>query len=161
MHETPGRPKGEFRSAQHEGTPVKLRRFYIVGFATLMVFDALAQLCIKFAGMHALPLEPSAAWLLRVFGQPWVYGALLGYGGAFVTWMTLLQRAPIGPAFAASHLEIVAALGLSAWLLGERIGPLQALGTLMIFAGIVCLAFGEAQETAPAAEAQPLAAPSS
>lgn len=129
---------------------MKLARFYLCGFATLMVFDALAQFCVKFAGEQALPLEASPAWLLRVFGQPWIYGALLGYGGAFVTWMTMLQRAPIGPAFAASHLEIVVVLLLSALWLGERISALQVLGALLIFAGIVCLAFGEADEAAGA-----------
>src|SRR3989442_10264020 len=48
-------------------------------------------------------LEFSTAWLARVFGQPWIYGAFVGYIGAFFSWMTLLKRAPIGPAFAASH----------------------------------------------------------
>lgn len=147
---------------------MKLQRFYAIGFGALMAFDALAQFSVKFAGTHALPLEASPAWLLRVLGQPWIYGALLGYAGAFVTWMTLLQRAPIGPAFAASHLEIVAVLALSALWLGERIAPLQIVGALMIFAGIVCLAFGEAAEADPADQAaatptaeQPAAAPSS
>ena len=123
-----------------------LRWFYGIGFAVLMAFDTLAQLSFKLAGEHALPLELSLPWLLRVFGQPWVYGALLGYAGAFFTWMTLLQHAPIGPAFAASHLEIVAVLALSGWLLGERIGPLQCVGAAMIFAGIVCLALSESHE---------------
>jgi drug/metabolite transporter (DMT)-like permease len=129
----------------------RLARFYVVGFGVLMAFDTLAQISFKLAGEHALPLELSVPWLLRVVGQPWVYGALLGYAGAFFTWMTLLKHAPIGPAFAASHLEIVAVLGLSAWLFGERVGALQLLGAALIFAGIVCLAFSEArQPPAPA-----------
>lgn len=139
---------------------MKLARFYLAGFAALMVFDTLAQFCVKFAGAQALPLEASPGWLLRVFSQPWIYGALLGYCGAFVTWMTLLQRAPIGPAFAASHLETVVVLLLAALWLGERISALQGLGALMIFAGIVCLAFGEAAEAGLAAPGQPAAASS-
>ncbi len=132
---------------------MRIGRFYVVGFGLLVLFDTLAQLSIKFAGDHALPLEASPAWLLRVLSQPWVYGALLGYLGAFVTWMTLLQHAPVGPAFAASHLEIVAVLALSALVLGERIGPLQWAGAAMIFAGIVCLGVSEVREPAPAAGA--------
>ena len=65
------------------------------------------------AGNAALPLEFSVDWLARVFGQPWIYGAFVGYIGAFFSWMTLLKRAPIGPAFAASHLEILSVLALS------------------------------------------------
>mgnify|MGYP000547070158 CR=1 FL=1 len=61
-----------------------------------------------------MPLEFSPAWLVRVFGQPWIYGAFVGYIGAFFTWMSLLKHAPIGPAFAASHLEIITVLATDA-----------------------------------------------
>ncbi|MDB5850412.1 MAG: EamA family transporter [Rhodoferax sp.] len=127
------------------------RRFYVIGFLVLMAFDTLAQLSFKVAGDHALPLEFSPAWLARVFGQPWIYGAFIGYVGAFFTWMTLLKHAPIGPAFAASHLEIVSVLVLSALLFGEHIGWQQMLGGLFILAGIVCLAFSEEEAGAPEA----------
>lgn len=120
-----------------------MRRFYVIGFAVLMAFDTLAQLSFKYAGLQALPLEFSPQWLARVFGQPWIYGALVGYAGAFFTWMRLLQRAPIGPAFAASHLEIISVLLVSNWLFGESIGAAQLAGGALILAGIVCLAVSE------------------
>jgi drug/metabolite transporter (DMT)-like permease len=129
--------------------PGGLGRFYVVGFSALMAFDTLAQLSFKAAGMHALPLEPTPAWLLRVFGLPWIYGAFVGYLGAFFTWMTLLKHAPIGPAFAASHLEIVSVLLLSSWWFGEHIGRYQLLGSALIIAGIVCLAVSESEAAAP------------
>lgn len=121
-----------------------MRRFYLIGFLALMAFDTLAQISFKYAATQALPLEFSVDWLLRVFGQPWIYGAFVGYIGAFFAWMTLLQHAPIGPAFAASHLELVSVMVLSVWLFDERIGPWQVAGALAIVAGIVCLALGEA-----------------
>lgn len=123
-----------------------MRRFYLFGFLVLMAFDTLAQLSFKQAGDAALPLELSPAWLLRVFGQPWIYGAFVGYIGAFFTWMTLLRHAPIGPAFAGSHLEILSVLALSHWLFGERIGWPQIVGCLFIMAGIGCLAMSETRE---------------
>ncbi|WP_295853284.1 EamA family transporter [uncultured Xylophilus sp.] len=131
-----------------------MKRFYLIGFAVLMAFDTLAQISFKLAGEHALPLEFGAAWLARVFGQLWIYGAFVGYVGAFFTWMTLLQRAPIGPAFAASHLEIVSVLAVSVWLFGETIGWPQMLGGLLIVAGIACLAVSETVD-----EASPPVAP--
>ncbi|MEO7115345.1 MAG: EamA family transporter [Caldimonas sp.] len=121
----------------------RLGRFYVVGFLVLMVFDALAQICVKLAGEQALPLELSAGWLTRLLIHPWVYGAVVGYLGAFFTWMTLLKHAPIGPAFAASHLEVVVVLILSHSLLGEHIGTVQIVGATLILSGIVCLAFSE------------------
>ena len=125
-----------------------MKRFYIIGFLLLMGFDTLAQLSFKMAGDSALPLELSWAWLSRVFSQPWIYGAFIGYIGAFFSWMTLLKHAPIGPAFAASHLEIVSVLLLSVWLFNESIGWPQVVGTLFIVAGIVCLALSETAEDA-------------
>lgn len=130
-----------------------MRRLYLVGFPLLMAFDTLAQLCFKLAGDGALPVEANLAWVLRVLAQPWVYGAILGYIGAFFTWMSLLKHAPIGPAFAASHLEVVSVLLLSAWLLHEPVGPLHLLGAVLIVAGIVCLGVAESDDPHAPAEA--------
>ena len=122
------------------------KRFYFIGFLVLMAFDTLAQLSFKKAGDSALPLEFTPSWLWRVFGQPWIYGAFVGYIGAFFTWMSLLKRAPIGPAFAASHLEIISVLAISHYLFNEQIGWPQIVGCLFIVAGIVCLAISETKE---------------
>ncbi|MGE7139230.1 DMT family transporter [Luteibacter sp. NPDC031894] len=120
-----------------------MRRFYVFGFLLLMAFDTLAQLSFKLAGIHALPVAADLAWLSRVFGQPWIFGALAGYVGAFFTWMSLLKHAPIGPAFAASHLEMVSVMLLSAWLLHEPLTLARLAGAALIVAGILCLGAAE------------------
>jgi drug/metabolite transporter (DMT)-like permease len=130
--------------------------FYLVGFALLMGFDTLAQISFKYAGTHALPVTADMAWVLRVFGAPWVYGAVIGYVGAFFTWMSLLKHAPIGPAFAASHLEVVSVMLLSVWLFDEHLTLPRVLGAIAIVAGIVCLGFAESREHEPDAEAGPV-----
>lgn len=134
-----------------------MRRLYLIGFPLLMAFDTLAQLSFKMAGSHALPVEANLAWLLRVFGHPWIYGALIGYIGAFFTWMSLLEHAPIGPAFAASHLEVVSVMLLSAWLFHEPLTLARVAGALLILAGIACLGVAESREGAAAAR-EPVAA---
>jgi drug/metabolite transporter (DMT)-like permease len=121
------------------------RRFYVVGFGILMSFDTLTQVSLKLASNHAGEFRPAFAYLLDVLRQPWIYSAAAGYLGAFVTWMTLLKRSPVGPAFAASHLEVVAVLVLSALLFNERLGSLQAVGCACIILGIVCLAVSESK----------------
>ncbi len=128
-----------------------MRRFYLIGFLVLMSFDTIAQLSFKLAGEQALPLEMSWAWLGRVFGQPWIYGAFIGYLGAFFAWMLLLRHAPIGPAFAASYLEIVAVMLASAYLFGDTIGWAQVVGTVFILGGIGCLALSESSSSAASA----------
>lgn len=120
-----------------------LARFYLVGFLVLVCFDSLAQVCFKLTANHAMPPAADVAWLLRVFSSPWAYAAIACYIGAFVTWMTLLQHAPIGPAFAASHLEVISVMALSVVLFNEHIGTPQLIGSTLIIAGIVCLAFSE------------------
>jgi drug/metabolite transporter (DMT)-like permease len=118
-------------------------RFYVSGFALLLAFDTVVQLSFKYAGAHAFPPEASWAWVVRIFGQPWIYIALVGYVGNFFTWMSLLKHAPIGPAFAATHLDVVTVMFASAWLFHEALTPMRLLGAGVIALGIVCLAFAE------------------
>lgn len=47
-----------------------MKRFYILGFLSLIFFDTLAQVSFKYASIHAEPLAMDVAWLARVFGHP-------------------------------------------------------------------------------------------
>ncbi|MDR1488967.1 MAG: EamA family transporter [Desulfovibrio sp.] len=123
-----------------------MKRFYIIGFLTLMAFDTLAQISFKYTAMDAEPLTFDAAWFLRILGNPWVYGALCGYLGAFVIWMSLLRHAPVGPSFAASHLELVSVAFFSVWLFNEPLTVPKIAGGLLILLGVLCLAKGEEKE---------------
>lgn len=84
-------------------------------------------------------------WLVRVLETPWVYGAIIGYLGAFAIWMTLLRHAPVGPAFAASHLDVVGVLMISVPLFSESLSMAQMLGAMLVIAGVVCLAQSESE----------------
>lgn len=126
-----------------------MKRFYIIGFLILMSFDTLAQICFKSASMYAMPLDFDLAWLARLFSKPWVYGAILGYIGAFFTWMTLLKYAPVGPSFAASHLEIISVTLFSVWIFNEPLNTYKVLGGILILLGVLCLARSEGDD-APA-----------
>ncbi|MBF7687868.1 DMT family transporter [Acinetobacter rathckeae] len=122
-----------------------MRLFYLVGFSVLMLFDTLAQVSFKLASNHAMPLTFDVPWLLRVFGNVWIYGALIGYIGSFFTWMTLLEKAPIGPAVAASHIELVSVTLLSVWLFNEPLTAFKVCGMALIVIGVLFLAKGEAK----------------
>jgi len=86
-------------------------------------------------------------WLLTVSHNLWLYGAVAGYLGAFVAWMTLLKHAPVGPAFAASHIGLVAVLAISVAYLGEHLTSMQVVGALCIVLGIVFLSLSEARHS--------------
>ena len=124
---------------------MKKHHFYAVGFGVLMLFDTLTQVSIKLASSHAGAFDMSLDWVLAVARNPWVYGAVAGYVGAFVAWMTLLEHAPVGPAFAASHLGVVAVLVISVVFFAERFTGMQVLGALSIILGIVFLSLSEAR----------------
>lgn len=128
-----------------------MRRFYLIGFLVLVSFDTFAQVCFKLTANHAMPPEATLDWVWRLLSTPWVYCAIACYVGAFLTWMTLLEHAPIGPAFAASHLEVISVMALSVVLFGEKIGTPQLVGSALIIAGIVCLAISETDAEKPPA----------
>ena len=121
------------------------KKFYVFGFIALIVFDTFSQICFKMAAIEAKPFLIEVEWLIRALQTPWVYGAIIGYLGAFIIWMTLLRHAPVGPAFAASHLEVVGVMVISAPLFGEALSISQILGAMLVVAGVVCLAQDETQ----------------
>lgn len=126
---------------------MKKRYFYAIGFGVLIVFDTLTQVSIKLASTQAGAFVMKPEWLLAVSHNLWLYGAVAGYLGAFVAWMTLLKRAPVGPAFAASHLGLVAVLVISVAYFGEHLTTMQLVGALSIVLGIVFLSLSEAKQS--------------
>jgi multidrug transporter EmrE-like cation transporter len=122
-----------------------MTQFYLIGFFVLMIFDTMAQIGFKLAASHAdvphvLDFAVIISWIIQVMSKHWIYFSLAGYVGAFITWMTLLKHAPIGPAFAASHLEIVSVMIISVIFFHEKLTVLQVVGSLLILGGIFVLA---------------------
>lgn len=114
-------------------------RFFLFGFGLLLLFDTSAQVCLKLAAEAAAPFVLDAHWVGRALQTPWLYAAIGSYLGAFFSWMGLLERAPVGPAFAASHLDVVSVLVISAILFREPIGMPQLIGSACICFGILFL----------------------
>jgi drug/metabolite transporter (DMT)-like permease len=113
------------------------------GFVLLITIDTFVQVAFKFAGESALPVSFDVAWLLRLIQEPWLFAALAGAGAAFLTYMTLIRYAPIGPAFAATHLDIVTVSLFSVFFLGSTMTPVQILGCCAIIFGVLVLACTE------------------
>jgi drug/metabolite transporter (DMT)-like permease len=136
-----------------------MTRFYLIGFFVLMCFDTMAQVGFKLAANGSLGDFPKSfsaqhvgSWIWNVIGsQHWIYFSVCGYLGAFITWMTLLKHAPIGPAFAASHLYIVTVMLISVAFFQEKLSTLQVVGCLFIMGGIFVLA----AETGPDSRKEP------
>ena len=141
-----------------------MRRSLLLGFLLLLTFDTLSQVGIKIAGQR---IEGAAdgAWLLRLAREPLIHLVLLCYLGAFLTYISLLKYAPVGPAYAAAHGHIVTVLLVSMIFLGERLTLLQWLGAASIVAGVLVMARTETAEAAAShaasAQSQQAAEPTS
>jgi len=125
---------------------MKKHHFYAIGFGVLMLFDTLSQVSFKLASSRAGAFEMNTEWVFAISHSPWVLGAIAGYIGAFIVWMTLLKHAPIGPAFAASHLGVIAVLIISVVFFGEHLTLMQIVGALCIVLGVVFLSLSEAKQ---------------
>ena len=115
----------------------------LVGFLLLVAVDTFLQIAFKFAGENALPVTFDAAWLQRLLDDPWLLAVAAGGLAAFLIYMTLIRHAPIGPSFAASHLDIVTVTLFSVFFLGDTLTLLQVLGCCAIVSGVAVLAFTE------------------
>jgi len=115
----------------------------LVGFLLLIAVDTFVQIAFKFAGENALPVTFDLPWLQRAVREPWLLGVVVGSAAAFLTYMTLIKNAPIGPAFAASHLDIVSVTLFSVFFLSATLTPLQVLGCCAIVLGVLVLALTE------------------
>ena len=120
-------------------------RRLLFGFLLLTAIDTSAHVLFKLAAIDAAPLEAAPAWVARVLTQGWVYGAIACYVATFFVWISLLRRAPVGPAFAVSHLDVVTVMAASALLLHEHISWIQIAGAALILAGIGCLSASAAR----------------
>jgi multidrug transporter EmrE-like cation transporter len=120
-------------------------RFYFIGFLSLLIFDTFGQISFKYTSLYAAPFELNIAWIKRIFSTFWMYLTLLNYLGSFGSWMYLLKRAPIGPAFAISHMQVVSVMFISVLLFGEHITIVQIIGATLILMGIIVLAVAEKQ----------------
>jgi drug/metabolite transporter (DMT)-like permease len=123
-----------------------MHRAFIIGFLIVMALDTLAQVSFKMAGMDTHPTS-DWLWIARVGSNKWTYGAIFGYAGSFITWMSLLKHVPVGPAFAATHLYVVSTAIVSCLLFGEKLSLIQTIGALFIVAGILVLAYGKEKDS--------------
>ena len=124
-----------------------MRRGILLGFLALLTLDTAAQVSMKLAADKAGGVVGLDAWLLRIATEPLVYFIVGLYFVSFLTYVTLLKHAPVGPAYAAAHGHIVTVSIVSVLFLGERLNGIQILGAAAIVAGVVLLAATETPET--------------
>jgi drug/metabolite transporter (DMT)-like permease len=122
-------------------------RSYGIGFTALILFETWTQVSFKLASYHTGEFALTTLWLESAVTDPWIYCAVGGYCGAFFAWMMLLEHAPVGPAFAASHLDVVTVLIISVPLFGEHLSTPRIVGAACIVLGIILLSHTESKQS--------------
>lgn len=120
-----------------------MKKLYIIGFICLLFFDTLGQTGFKFSAINAQPLNYNITWVVRILTNKWIYITSLSYIGAFLTWMILLKKVPVGPAFAASRLQLISVMLVSVFVFNEELTINRILGAVIIILGIIFLALAE------------------
>ncbi len=108
-----------------------------------VICSAGAHLAFKY-GVTAIDGAAPAAgvpgFAVAATGNPFVWGGLALHGAALVTWLFALRRTDISYAYPFISVGFVLVLGLSAWLLGERLNAMRILGVALIIGGVLCVA---------------------
>ena len=123
-----------------------MRTGLLLGFLLLLGLDTASQITMKLAADRLSGIDGLAAWLQGVTREPLIYLIAGMYTASFLTYVTLLKQAAVGPAYAAAHGHIVTVTLISVAFLGERLTLLQAIGAVAIVAGVALLAVTERPE---------------
>lgn len=110
-----------------------------------VALSATAQIAFKI-GMSKQPVQAAMAdpsnWarlLLEIVTQPQILTGLFCYGFGTLMWLFVLARVDVSVAYPFVGLGFILTMLLGGIVLGEQIGVVRVLGTLLIVFGIVLI----------------------
>lgn len=100
----------------------------------LLIKDAVVRIAAR------SPVPTGLDWLAAVVLSPKVWAAVAVQGIGFLVWIVVVSRVKLGPAFAMSGAFFYVLLaGVSWWLYGERLAPVQWVGIALVSAGVLMI----------------------
>lgn len=100
----------------------------------LLVKRAVTQIALRD------PVPTGVQWLLAACLSPGVITAVAIQGIGFIVWVVVVSRIKLGLAFAISGSFFYVLIAAASWLLyGERLGPLQWLGLVLVSTGVLLM----------------------
>ena len=112
-------------------------------FALSVACDVGGQLCFKHGvnqGDHEG--KPMLTFWLHSLKNPWLLAGVVIYVIEVVTWLQILERAPLSLAFPIASLNYCGILLASRFILGETVTTRRWLGALMITLGVIIIGAG-------------------
>ena len=104
--------------------------------AAFVVSDAFGHIALKL-GTRGLEDASGQAFWTRYLASPWVISALTAWGLSVVLWVSVLKKAPLSQAFSMASVKYVVVCLAAALVLKETISARQALGMVLIGAGVL------------------------
>jgi drug/metabolite transporter (DMT)-like permease len=105
--------------------------------------SAFAQILLKTglpSGTRILTDSGIIPAVARVLINPWIAGGLGLYFLGAIVWLFVLARSEVSYAYPFVSFGFILTMLLGAGLLGEQVGLSRAFGTVLIVAGIICVA---------------------
>ena len=119
-----------------------MTNLHILGLCLFGFLLAVGQVLFKLAGREVV-LVRQWSDIAGLFATPWLWVALVVYGGATLLWIVLLQRVPLSRAYPFAALGFVLVPAASAWLFGERITLPYVLGAALVVVGILVIGWSD------------------
>ena len=103
-----------------------------------------AQVALKHGMTHPATQEALASGTVgavrAVASQPFVLLGLAMYGVGAMVWLLVLARVEVSRAYPFVGLGFLLVMALGASMLGESIGTARWVGTVLVAAGVLCVA---------------------
>lgn len=115
----------------------------IAAWAALLAFETLAQVALKAGADDLAHMSMGSAWIATAISDPYVLAGVVGYLGAFVAWMVILDRMPLSLAFPLTSLVMLTVTLASYVIFGEIMTPWRIGGIGLIFTGILLMGFSD------------------
>lgn len=114
----------------------------IVALLTLnLILVVVAQFLLK-AGMNnvgGFGTMPMLSFFLAAATSVKVIAGVALYALSAISWLILLSKAELSMVYPMISISYVFVLAISALFLGEQVGPLRIIGTLLIILGVVLI----------------------
>lgn len=118
-----------------------IREILMIIFVTCSTLGS--QLLVKRAvtQIAARDTVPQGAqWLIAACLSPEVLAAVAIQGIGFIVWVVVVSRVKLGLAFAISGSFFYVLIALASWMFyGERLGPLQWIGLILVSGGVLLM----------------------
>lgn len=115
------------------------RSSVLLAWLALLLLETLCQTSLKLAGQSTGAFDLDSASIIAALSTPWLWVAIGCYLGAFLAWMTILDKSPLSAAFPTSAIVFVSVMIVSWYVFREPVDWEKILGSVIIVAGILML----------------------